>query len=250
MVCLILLVMAAGFLTHSVMGRWVADLSGKVLTPLAERVGYGQAFVALLIGRGDLIQENQDLKTELMRAQAAVANFDELTQENKFLRSVVGLPILGNHLPVEAGVFGYIREGGLREAVVNKGENYGIMLGDIVIADSGALVGIVKDVSHDHSVMRMVGDPDFETTARIVGTDISGLLKVDSKEGLVLDLVQKNEKVSEGQSVATSGNDGLPAGILIGTVRSVDNESATLFKIVRISSAEKNFSGKVLIFHP
>lgn len=100
-------------------------------------------------------------------------------------------------------------------------------------------------------MVRTIGDPALEVTARVVGTDVSGLLHTDAKEGLVLDMVQKAEFVSEGQSIATSGNDGLPAGILIGTVRSVDTESATLFKIVRVSSAAaKDFSGKVLVFHP
>lgn len=246
---LVTLAIVAGFATHSVLARWVSDISSRVLTPIAQRIGYGQAVIAVLTGRGDVIQENIKLRAELTRAQATVTQFDTLTRENEFLRAAAGLRELTGMSPIEANIFGYIRDGGLREMVVNKGQADYISIGDVVVTAQGALVGIVKDVSERHSIVRAISDPSFEVTARVVGTDIVGLLHVDVNGVLMLDMIQKAEKVSEGQSIATSGNDGLPAGILIGAVRSVDVESTTLFKVVRVSSAvAKDFSGKVIIF--
>ncbi len=250
-ITLIVVIIAAGFLSHGTLGSWLADLTGRVLSPLAERIGYGRAIISVLSGRYDLVQENIDLKTSLDRANAAAARADELVQENQFLRSSIGLQQSINKPAIEAGIFGYLREGGSREFIINKGQSSSVNVGDVVVTSSGALLGLIKNVFEDHSRVVVINDPSLEVTARVVGTNIAGLLRTDPQEGLILDLIQKSETVSEGQSIATSGNDHLPAGILIGTVRSVDTESSKLFKVVRITlAAPGDFSGKVLIFHP
>lgn len=230
---------------------WVADIAGHVLTPLTERLGYGRALAGTLMSGGDLLMENLQLRAELDRAQATIARGDELEQENTFLRAAAHLRERVTAPAVQAGIFAYLRDGGVRQAIINVGGRDGVARADIVISATGALVGVVRDVATDHSIVRMIGDPLLEVTVRVSGTAISGLLRVDAAGGLIMDLVQKNEHVTEGQTIVTSGNDQIPAGILVGTVRSVDPESTALFKVIRISPATINdMAGSVLIIRP
>jgi len=135
--------------------------------------------------------------------------------------------------------------------IANKGQDDGIAEGNVVVGAGGVLIGVVTEVARDHSTVRVIGDPALEVTARIVGTDVSGLIRVDTSAAVIMDFIQKSEQVTEGQSIVTSGNDQIPAGILIGTVRSVDSEGTTLFKTVRVSPGmHDTISGKVLILQP
>jgi cell shape-determining protein MreC len=84
-----------------------------------------------------------------------------------------------------------------------------------------------------------------------VGSDVAGLARSDGKGSVLLDLVQKDEQVDEGARIVTSGDDRYPAGLIIGTVRSVDDDAATLFQIVRVApAAADELHGLVLVIHP
>lgn len=244
-------VAAVTFLFHGAPVRWATDMTGRLFTPIAQRIGYGRTLGAVLLGDTDAATEYVRLQQEIGKLRADSARADELARENKFLRDALGLKERTGQTMIMAGAFAYVREGGVRELVVNKGSRDRVARGDVVITETESLVGAVSEVHQRHSIVRTLGDPALEITARITGTDVSGLVRVDVRQGLVLDLVQKGEQVTEGQQVVTSGNDYFPGGLIIGTVRSVDGTSATLFQIVRLSpTVPEDISANVLIIRP
>lgn len=250
-VVFIAIVALGSFALHGHLTRWVADHTGPLLAPLSGQLVRARAYIATAASRRDLVRENLDLRAELERVRSESAGADEIRQENAFLRAAARLGELIGTQPLEAGIFSYLRDGGVYEVVVNKGSGDGVALGDVVITAGGSLVGRVLELSDRHAVVRTIEDPTLQVTARIVGTDVSGLVRLDAVQGLILDLVKKSETVTEGQVVATSGNDRFPAGLVIGTVRSVDTDGTTLFKMVRIAPALPDaVTGKVLIIRP
>jgi rod shape-determining protein MreC len=245
---LVMVIVTSVVLGHGHFGGMLADRAGRITASTSIRLHRGLAYARTLLSRRDLASENLRLKEQAMQAIGNQARLSELERENEFLQSTLGLHERMGHGAIEGAVFSYIRQGGVRQVIVNRGGLDGVSAGDIVMTGQGALVGVALDVASHHAIVRALGDPSLEVTGRFDASEVTGLIRVDAAQGLIVDLVQKAETVTEGQAVITSGNDQFPAGLLIGTVKSVDSAGATLFKIVRIAPAIGDlWDGKVLI---
>jgi rod shape-determining protein MreC len=231
---------------------WVADRTGHWLAPLASGVGSLRAVAGIALGRGDLAVENRDLRDQVQQLQARLAQQENLQEQLAFYTSALNIRDRLGADPIPAGIFSYPQGSGTFQVVVNRGADDGVARGMVAAMATGALVGTVEQVFAGHAVVQMIGDPGIEVTGRIAGTDVSGLVRTSDTGSVILDLVQKDEQVSEGQTVVTTGDDQYPAGLVIGTIRSVDNDAATLFKTVRISPAvaQDGASGRVLLIRP
>jgi len=228
-------------------GHWVADHTGPMLRPAVAAIGYVHSWTGAFFSRGDLAAENLRLRTEMDELRAAAADVDVLRHELEFTRAATGIRERFTGDPIAAGIFSWYRAGSAVLATINRGEADGIAVGDVVISATGSLVGVVREVYGNHAIVTILGDPNLQAAARIMGKGIAGLIRT-GEDGLVLDLVQKEELVEEGDIVLTGGNDHFPAGLIIGTVRSVDARQQTLFSIVRVQpSVVPPLSGSVLV---
>ncbi len=230
---------------------WIADASGPVLAPVAERVTRLRILISTAVARGDLAVQQSALQDEVTTLRAQLADQEELQRQVQFYRDVAGIRDRIGMEPIAAGIFSYPQSGGVRQAIINRGRAEWVIAGDIVVTSSGALVGTVTNLFEHHSVVSIIGDVALDVTVRILGTDVTGLLRTAADGNIVMELVQKNETVVENAVVVTSGDDRYPAGFVVGTVRSVDNDAATLFKIVRITPAiASGISGHVIVMSP
>jgi rod shape-determining protein MreC len=242
---------AVNMLDDSLPAESVTGAGSRALTPLAERVGLLRSALSLVRSGTDVVIQNERLRAVEADAAGMRATIEALQNENEFLRSSAAVPQRTEAEPVLAGIFVHQRAGGVHEAIINRGSRHWISRGDIVLDAGNGLVGIVTDVGDSTARVREITDPAFEVAARISGTTIAGLANAHAGEGLVLDLVKKDEQVSEGQEVVTSGADGLPAGIRLGVVRSVQDDAATLFRIVRLTPiVPASYTGPVLVVRP
>lgn len=229
-------------------GGRIAGLTGRLFAPVALGMRGMFAMIDAAASGDDTLAQRIRLQDVLTEAQAAAARVADLVQENAFLRDAAGLRERIPGPMIQAAAFSYLRDGGVRHITVNRGTSDGVQVGSVVATAHGALVGRVIEVFPAYAMVRAVGDPSLEVTARILSSDISGLVRIDPARGLLLDLVQKSEMVTEGQTVVTSGNDQFPPGLVIGRVRSVDNQSATLFNVVTVVPAiQERFDGRVVI---
>ena len=177
-----------------------------------------------------LEQTNARLRAELSRLR-------DVEEENVFLREVAELPARYSRQALVGGVFNYAAVGQQMRMVLNIGAEDGVEPGSTVLTGTGSLLGVVDDVRSHSSSLVVLGDPTLQVTGRIMNSDVGGLVRVDPTGQLALELIGKDEEVAEGATVVTSGLDTVPAGIPIGTVRSVDPERTTLFQLIRIDAA-------------
>lgn len=229
------------------MGHWVANRTAPLMQPITASIGHARRWVATAWTGIDLIDETIRLQNEVERLRAAAAEADALRAELMFTRAAAGIRERLTGDPITAGIFSWQHEGAAVLATINRGTLDGIAVADVVITANGSLVGVVRDVYDHHATVTVLGDPTLQAAARIMGSDVSGLVRT-GEDGLIMDLVKKEEDIKEGDIVLTGGNDHLPAGLIIGTVRSVDAEQPTLFSVVHIQSEiEQPMIGSVLV---
>jgi rod shape-determining protein MreC len=236
---------------HGRVFSWVADSTGVVLAPIADAVSRIHVTASFIISGGDAARRIQELEDKYRDATAALVNQEELRLQMQFYRDVAKIRERLLREPIKANIFSYTRSGGVQQAILNRGSDEGIAIGDVVMTEHEEFVGSIEQVFAHHAVVRVLGDAALEITARVLTTEISGLIRSERGGKIMLDLIQKDEQVSEGAIVVTSGDDRYPAGLIIGTVRSVDRDATTLFQLVRVSSAiSSGIRGPVLVLRP
>ena len=116
--------------------------------------------------------------------------------------------------------------------VVDAGEPDGIKVGQPVVAGDGILVGKVVKVNEEISIVRLINDSQSKIAAAVLNTDQSlGIVEGGYGLSLRLKLVPRNEKLTVGDQVVTSGlEDNIPKGLLIGTIAVVENEAFQPFQ--------------------
>src|SRR5919204_1483027 len=177
----------------------------------------------------DLSAEVQQLRTELARAQSAVA-------ENDQLRKLLGLDrqgTLAGYTPVTARVIGRSPTVWYSTVTIDKGSGSGVHLNDPVATGDG-LVGRVTDVTQGTAKVTLVTDERSAVSARVLPSEPQsgapsgpqGVIEpeVGDPSGLLLDYIDRNEPIHRGQIVVTAGwsngtiSSAFPPGIPIGRV--------------------------------
>ena len=236
---------------HGRIFSWVSDYTATLLSPISQKISSGVSFFTTGITRIDTIKRVRELEDTNKTLTAALVNQDQLRMDVEFYRSAAQLRERFPSSPIVAGIFSYTRAGGVQQAVLNRGTTDGVARGDVVITAHEELLGVVEQAFSDHAIVRILGDSIFEVTARVANSTVAGLIRSESGGKVILDLVQKNEQISEGALIVTSGDDRFPAGLIIGTVRSIDSEAVGLFQIVRVTPAlGSRIGGTVLVIRP
>jgi rod shape-determining protein MreC len=123
--------------------------------------------------------------------------------------------------------------------VIEAGSSSGVRLDSPVVSGDG-LVGIVSNVSPDTAVVTLLTDPNTFVAARDLTTQVHGMLHTGLGGTLILDQVQKQVKVKEGDPLVTAGTrsrqypDLYPYGIPIGRVSSVNATDTATFLQVQV----------------
>ncbi len=110
---------------------------------------------------------------------------------------------------------------------ISKGSSDGIEEGDCVITGTGNLVGVVKQVGLNWATVITLIDPDISMGAVVYRTDddaiLEGTLTLMLEGRCRLSYLDSEVTLIQGDEVLTSGKGGVyPAGIVIGTVESVE----------------------------
>jgi rod shape-determining protein MreC len=106
---------------------------------------------------------------------------------------------------------------------IDRGSSSGVRLDSPVVSGDG-LVGIVSNVFAGTARVTLLTDPNTAVAARDVKTQVRGILHTGPGGTLILDQVQKQRKVNEGDELVTAGTisrqypDLYPYGIAIGRV--------------------------------
>lgn len=203
------------------------------------------------------IKQWENLSTENTRLRGLVANYvsttatvESLQAENNVLRKTAGLSIRLKRNLLPAGIFNISLSSAGYYALINKGSTSGVVTGQTVISPTGELIGKVMVVFPVSSQVILITDPTFSVTARVLGGQTSGIARGALVDGMNFDLVTQSDVISEGDTIVTTGDDLTPAGLIIGTVRRVENNDTQLFKKVNINPSIQPGQGPVVVIQP
>ena len=182
-------------------------------------------------------EENARLRQELARVRSDRALLAELQVENRHLGELLELRDALGTTAVAANVIGSDATGLSRTLILASGSSNGIRPGMAVLSNQG-VVGKIIAVSPHASRVLLIDDHNsaldgFDQRSRARGI-VAGLVD----DGLILKYADRSQDIRNGDTVVTSGLDGIfPRGLLVGTIKSVHREGPGLFLGVRIAPA-------------
>jgi len=156
-----------------------------------------------------------------------------LEQENNDLKNILNFSKQQpGYKVITASVIGKNTENIERTIAISLGMNSGVRNGQSVVVLDGILIGKIVKVEPDLSWVRLINDNNSKIAATILNAEKSqGVVEGGYGLSVSMNFIPRNEKVSVGESVITSGLDSsVPKGLLLGTVAAVVNEAYQPFQ--------------------
>ncbi len=187
----------------------------------------------------DLRRQNEDLRREVIEARSAA---QESALQSEIAAYIAGPSFPADFEAVAARIIGRPPTPYQQEVIIAAGSSDGIKRDAPVVSESGNLVGKVTDVTDSTARVTLITDQSSSVSAVVLETEASGQVKHGaSASALILDRVEKDEMVEEGDTVITAGwkterfESLFPRGIPIGVVESVGQQDVDLFKRIQIA---------------
>ncbi len=181
--------------------------------------------------------ENAELRRQVAVLEGQRTRLAELEVENRHLSDLLELRAALAMRAVAARVIGADASEQSRTLIVSEGSSAGLRR-DLPVVSTDGVVGKLIAVAPNVSRVLLINDHNsgldaFDQRSRARGI-IAGLLNGD----LTMKYVDRTEDVKPGDSVVTSGMDGIfPRGLLVGLVTRVAQEGPGLFLNVDIRPA-------------
>ena len=208
----------------------VRGAAERVFGPVADAWNGAWHYDSVQKENEQLRQENDTLRGQVAQGQAAI-------EDNKQLQKAGGLTSVSDINQVLAQVNSGAVSNFAHTIELNQGSNKGIKVGNPVITGAG-LVGRVVQVTSDHSVVKLITDPDFAIGVRLTASQEIGVARGtgDGNPLRVESGINPLAEVPVGDAVMTSGLDRaiFPPQIPVGTVTSAELSADQLSKIVTI----------------
>ena len=181
-----------------------------------------------------LQQENDELRQQIAELEEQLRQMEPAATENKELRQLLGLRQQRSDLVFEAArVTQRDVSNWASTLVLDRGSQHGVAIGDCAVDSAGNLVGAVTDVGLNWCRLSTVLDTDSQFGARVFRTGetavAGGDLALMAEGRLRLQYLSDSASLIKGDVIVTSGLGGYyPAGLVIGTVESVQTDDGGL----------------------
>lgn len=221
----------------SVNTRGDAGIFSNTLTALSKPIQSVAATVAksfeslygYIYEYDEVVADNANLRAQLSQLQQEYREYTDVSNENESLRALLGLS--ARHPDFKqydtASVINRSPSNWSTSITIGKGSsNSDIKIGDCVITETGALIGIISKVGTKTSTAITVLDTTFAVGAYIDQNEELAIAAGDftlMKQGLLkFDYLSDTTQIVAGDTIISVGQDGiLPAGLIIGTVEEV-----------------------------
>jgi rod shape-determining protein MreC len=193
----------------------------------------------------DAKDENDELREENKRMRAALIELQTAQREGviqtQIAEYIAGPSFPADFEPLVARIIGRPPSPYEQVVTISAGSGDGIRENAPVVTDEG-LVGRVTDVTDSTARVTLITDQSSSVSAVVLETGAAGVVRHGaSSSSLILDRVEKDELVSESNTVITAGwtteqfESLFPRGIPIGIVESVGQQDVDLFKRIQIA---------------
>lgn len=224
---------------------WVNDVTAVVGRFVSTPTNAMMRFTDSINDLMNTYEDNQRLKSQISSLEELEAQNEILQSENEELSALLDLqPSLVGKNVIASSVISRSPDTWLDSITIDVGTNSNIEENMSVMTESG-LVGHVTEVSATSSKVQLLitENNQMKNVAVSIQTDdgiVSGILSdYDEKtQELILKQVPNDAKVSEGNTVTTSGLGGVsPEGLIIGEVTSASSDNFGLSQSVRVKPA-------------
>lgn len=214
---------------------FIQNVTGIVKAPiqkvLSSAVNRFDTIYGYLFEYDSLRAENESLRSQLADAQQSARDGIAASEENVLLRELLNLREKHTDYEFEsAKVVLWSSSNWSSSFTISKGASSGIEMGDPVVTEYGVIVGQVTELGETWATVSTVIDVDMSVGAFVGVGGSSGM--VVGEFALMKDKTAKLTFLADGaqiykdDEVLTSGSGGgFPAGLLIGTISSVQTEA-------------------------
>lgn len=176
-----------------------------------------------------LKEENVFLINKNLGLESALFKVKELEEENNFLKLQLNLPKTRKIQVLGAEIISSDNQNNLRSFVINKGSKDGVRKDSVIISQGENLLGKVSEVSQNTAQVRTIFDSESRIAAETFNA-IPGLIRGTGSD-IVFDFVSKDKSISPGETVVSSGKDGVfPRGLLIGRIKTIKSNFNQVFQ--------------------
>ncbi len=198
-----------------------------------------------------LTVENAALRREHLQLSALAGQIQKLQEENTFLRKAANMILPAGKRRIDARL-SFSTSSTIRSTIVlNRGQDDGVRQGDVVISSERVLIGRVEAVFVNTARVQLITDPKFSATGRVLQNQTRGIVRGTGGDTLRFELIGHDDMIDQGSVVVSSGDDRIPAGLVIGTVSVIQPASGSIFKKVDIQPAARDIIiGPVIILEP
>jgi rod shape-determining protein MreC len=179
-----------------------------------------------LVGVGE---QNRLLNEEVRRLRTDILSLKEKDLENKRLKKILTLKSKLDYPTLVAQIIGEDASGLFRTILINRGTDDGVFPDMAVTAPEGIVGKIIRSSATMAQVV-MITDPKMSVDCRVERTRDRGLLTGSYSYLCILEYLNKEVKLKQGDLVVTSGLDGIfPRGMVAGTIDSIRSSEHGLF---------------------
>jgi rod shape-determining protein MreC len=175
---------------------------------------------------------------DLLKAKQ-VLDEDIVSQLNQ-LRNVLDLAGSGGYQVVAARVINRGSTETFKETMtIDVGSRSGITKNMTVISESG-LVGVVKSVTSNSSIVLLMSDPTFKVGVRIAGTQSIGVVSGQGGSTYLLQLLDATGEIKEGDALVARGSAGdrpFVPGVPVGIVTTVSSNASSITQNADVESS-------------
>ena len=215
--------------------------TGSALSPF-QKVGRAvvvpvRNFFADLTHLGRTRSTINNLREENAKLRSEIRLHRNEHGESKQLKKALDLAGKARFAVVSAKVLAQGSSGSFtRTITIDAGSNSGIKKNQTVINGYG-LVGVVKKVFNDTSLIMLISDPSFKIGTRIAGTQQIGILSGDGTNSGVLQALDNREEIKKGDVVLARGsanNSPFVPGVPIGVITRVSSATNSVSQVADV----------------
>lgn len=214
---------------------WLAGLPGRVGTRVKDDA----------VTRTRLMEENRELRNELLVANARLTRLSTAAADNMQLRALLGVAE-SRGLDVQlAPILDIDLDPTRQRLVLDAGSGDGVRVGQPVI-DAGGLMGQIIQVTPAHAIVLLLTDPDHAVPVVVASSGVR-LIAYGRGRSDLLELadIPLNSGVKVGDVVVTSGLGGrFPAGFPVGTITALRPDDSHAFLVGNLRPAAQLDRGR------
>jgi rod shape-determining protein MreC len=208
----------------------------RVAQPFRDSYDYFSSLSSAKSENARLKRQYRQVRQEALANRALALKAQQL---EKLLHYEQGNSFPSDYNAVNAQVTSFPSSPFVHSLEIAAGSSSGVRLNSPVVSGDG-LVGIVSNVYPHTAVVTLLNDPNSFVAALDSQTRVRGMLHTGPGGTLILDYVQKQLRVKEGDALVTAGThnarypDLYPYGIPIGRVSSVGATDTATFLQVQV----------------